>query len=75
MIAGVTPAFSLIGYRHLIKIKINQSEFEIPVLFVNSEEVPQVLGKEGIFEHFYIIFDEKSSKQFLFRIIPILKKR
>jgi len=59
LVAGITPSRVTVGYRHNIKIKFNQLNFEIPIVFANSNEVPRVLGREGVFDKFFILFDEK----------------
>jgi len=67
LVAGITPSTTITGYRHNIKIKFNQLNFEIPVVFANSNEVPRVLGREGIFDKFFILFDEKSKQTIFIR--------
>lgn len=49
---------SLIGYRHLINIQLNQLKMKIPVIFVENVFVPRILGREGLFSQFGILFDE-----------------
>ncbi|MBI3421190.1 MAG: retroviral-like aspartic protease [Candidatus Sungbacteria bacterium] len=47
-----------IGYRHSIKIKSGTITIRIPIIFVEGATVPRILGREGIFTRFAIIFDE-----------------
>jgi hypothetical protein len=49
---------SLTGRRHLIRIQFNQLKIKIPVIFVEDIFVPRILGREGIFPQFGILFDE-----------------
>jgi hypothetical protein len=46
------------GWRHRIRIRFQESELVIPLVFVNSDTTPRVLGREGVFEHFTIVLDE-----------------
>jgi hypothetical protein len=51
------------GYIHGVKIRFkNKKEFRIPIIFVEHESVPRVLGREGIFSLFTIIFEEKKRR-------------
>ncbi len=49
---------ALVGYRHLITIQFNQLKIKIPVIFIESVLVPRILGREGVFLQFGILFDE-----------------
>jgi len=49
----------LIGHRANIKLQIGSfGRIAVPVLFVDSVEVPRILGREGIFDRYGILFDE-----------------
>jgi hypothetical protein len=41
-----------------VRIRLGSEVLEIPLLFVDSETAPRVLGREGVFDHFTIIFEE-----------------
>lgn len=45
------------GYRHTIKIQFNGLLKRIPVIFVEYESIPRILGREGVFNNFGIMFD------------------
>lgn len=49
---------ALIGYRHLITLQFNEQKIKVPVIFVENVYVPRVLGREGVFSRFGILFDE-----------------
>lgn len=53
---------SLIGYRHLINVQFDQSEMKIPIIFVESISIPRILGREGVFPRFGILFDESNHR-------------
>ena len=49
---------SLHGYRHSITLLFEVGHIKVPVVFVENTIVPRILGREGLFPHFAIIFDE-----------------
>jgi len=57
---------SFIGYRHLINVSLNQLKIKIPVVFVENVFVPRILGREGIFSQFGILFDEPKTRTAFF---------
>lgn len=52
---GGTPAQ---GWRHDIRVKLGNEVLTIPFVFLEGEGVPRVLGREGVFDRFLILFDE-----------------
>lgn len=49
---------SFVGYRHSIYLQLNQMKIKIPVIFVENVLVPRILGREGVFLRFGVLFDE-----------------
>lgn len=49
---------TFLGYRHEVSVQlaVNQ-KLRLPAIFVESQAVPRILGREGVFAHFGIIFD------------------
>ena len=57
-VGGVTGHY-LVGYRHEISLDIQGYLIDrVPVVFAKNHNVPRVLGREGIFSKFAVIFDE-----------------
>jgi hypothetical protein len=57
-VGGVTGHY-LVGYRHEISLEIQGCLIDrVPVVFAKNRNVPRVLGREGIFSRFAIVFDE-----------------
>ena len=52
----------LVGYRHFINIQFNQLKIKIPVIFISNTLVPRILGREGVFFNFGILFDEQKNR-------------
>jgi len=57
VLQGITGE-GVLGYRHLAFVQICNTKIEIPVVFVDDKSTPRLLGRDGIFTHFTIIFDE-----------------
>lgn len=64
LVHGVTGD-ALPGYRHMVTFEFIAFKFSAPVIFVEYDGAPRILGREGIFPHFAILFDE-SKKQVAF---------
>lgn len=52
----------LSGWRHEIHVRFGEELVRLPVVILNSDEVPRVLGRAGIFERFTIMFEEKRQR-------------
>lgn len=51
------------GYLHNLKIKVAGKEFISPIIFSYEYTVSlNLLGREGFFKNFLVVFDEKSGK-------------
>lgn len=49
------------GYQHLITVQVGDRKLKIPAIFVDHVSIPRILGREGIFPRFGIVFDERSA--------------
>lgn len=47
------------AYLHAVKMKIGDTSLDVKVAFADSDEVPRLLGRTDVFEHFKITFCEK----------------
>lgn len=50
-----------VGYKHEVSLALDGTRLKVPVIFVDAA-VPRVLGREGIFAKFSIIFDESARR-------------
>jgi gag-polyprotein putative aspartyl protease len=57
LVKGVSGEF-LTGYRHTVRVHVGDEKLKIPVVFVEHPQVPAILGREGVFTSFAIVFDE-----------------
>jgi hypothetical protein len=48
------------GWRHELPVRFGKNTMKIPVVFLNTDAVPRVLGRDGIFERFTIVIEEQS---------------
>jgi Aspartyl protease len=57
LVKGVSGEF-LTGYRHTVRVHVGDEQLTIPVVFVEHPNVPAILGREGVFTSFAMVFDE-----------------
>lgn len=50
------------GWRHTLSIKLGDEEIKIPFMFLDTDDAPRVLGREGIFDRFSIVFEESKRR-------------
>lgn len=52
----------LSGWQHHITIRLKNTIFQLPVVFLDREISPRILGRAGIFGHFILVFEEKQKR-------------
>ncbi len=69
LVRGIT-GHQILGYSHEVAISIQEHTLErVPVIFSPHKDAPRVLGREGIFSHFGILFDESNRKTVFLDVI------
>lgn len=54
---------TFLGYRRKVTVQFTvDRKLRLPAIFVESQAVPRILGREGVFAHFGIIFDESKRR-------------
>ncbi len=53
---------TLLGVRHTITIEFERKRLRTPAIFAAGEGVPRILGREGVFRRFGILFDESKQR-------------
>jgi Aspartyl protease len=48
----------LIGYQHMIAVHLDEEKIKMPVVFVDHDRLPRILGRDGVFGRFAVMFDE-----------------
>jgi hypothetical protein len=56
-IRGIGPK-PIVGWRHELPLKLQDNQLVLPVVFLDTPQAPRVLGREGIFDHFTVVFEE-----------------
>lgn len=56
---GATDFF---GYRHVITCTFEHSTLRLPVVFIDHPATLRILGREGLFEKYLIMFDESKRR-------------
>lgn len=49
----------LSGWQHNISVRLKDTIVQLPVVFLDDEASPRILGRDGVFERFILIFEEK----------------
>lgn len=57
LVHGIGDSF-LKGYQHTVRLQFGRVNIPAPVIFVEGAATPRVLGREGVFPRFGILFDE-----------------
>lgn len=52
----------LMGWVHKITAQLGKKVLQLPLVFINNEQSPRVLGREGVFEFFTVVFEEQHKK-------------
>ena len=55
------------GWRHELSVHLAGEGFVIPVVFLNENTAPRVLGRAGVFDAFTIIFEERRNRSVFLR--------
>jgi len=50
------------GWKHKIAVYLGDRKIQLPVVFLDNEFAPRVLGREGIFDCFTIVFEEEKQR-------------
>ena len=46
------------GWEHVVRVRLGEELLDILLLFADSDRAPRLLGREGIFDRFTIVFEE-----------------
>jgi len=62
MISGIGGQ-KFMGWQHQISIRIGNEILKVPLVFLEGNDAsPRILGREGIFRHFIVVFEEKARR-------------
>lgn len=61
LISGINKE-PMIAFKHELKAFFKNEMIKLPVVFIDSDFAPRVLGREGVFNNFTIIFEEKEKR-------------
>ncbi|MFY9462648.1 MAG: hypothetical protein WAP52_00485 [Candidatus Sungiibacteriota bacterium] len=50
------------GWQHECTIRLGQEIIKIPLVFLDNEASPRVLGRAGIFNRFTVVFEEQKKR-------------
>ena len=55
-------ATDFLGYRHVITCTFERATIRLPVVFIDHPATLRILGREGLFEKYLIVFDESKRR-------------
>lgn len=61
MISGIGGE-KILSWQHNIEVFLKDTSIQFPVVFINKEEAPRILGRAGIFENFTLVFQERKRR-------------
>ncbi len=61
LISGISGEM-IKGWRHKIPIYLGNEKIRLPIIFLDNEFAPRILGRAGIFNHFTIVFEEEKQR-------------
>lgn len=50
------------GYKHIIIIQFDNHKIKIPAIFTENNLIPRILGREGFFNYFGVLFHENKNR-------------
>ena len=50
------------GWKHKIAVYFGDRKIQLPVVFLDTEFAPRVLGRQGVFDCFTIVFEEEKRR-------------
>lgn len=61
VVSGVNGE-SVKGWKHTVSIRLGGEIMSLPLVLIDNDVAPRVLGREGVFKHFSIIFEEAKKR-------------
>ena len=62
MMVGGIEGNPIKGWRHTLTIKLGDEEINIPFVILDTNEAPRILGREGIFDRYTVVFEESKRR-------------
>jgi len=53
------------GWQHTVKAQLTQKMVKVPVIFLDTDHAPRILGRQDVFARYTIIFEEKRRRSAL----------
>lgn len=50
------------GWQHTIRVRLGNQLMMLPVIFLENDSAPRILGRAGIFERFSVVFEERKRR-------------
>ncbi|MBU1014841.1 retroviral-like aspartic protease family protein [Patescibacteria group bacterium] len=56
------------GWRHEVPVLLENEPYNLPVVFLENSNVPRILGRQGVFDKFTVVFEENKQRSALANI-------
>jgi hypothetical protein len=63
-VAGV-GADHIRGWQHMVRARLTDKAVKVPVIFLDSDQAPRILGRQDVFTRYTLIFEEKRRRSAL----------
>jgi hypothetical protein len=63
-VAGV-GADQIRGWQHTLRARLTDKAVKIPVIFLDTDQAPRILGRQDVFPRYTLIFEEKRRRSAL----------
>lgn len=59
---GSASGDKFLAFKHTLVIKIRDKQFKVKVAFSSRDDTPRLLGRDPIFNYFFVIFDNEKQR-------------
>lgn len=50
------------GWKHELPVGVGEESVQLPLVFLENKDAPRVLGREGVFDRFLVVFEESKDR-------------
>lgn len=50
------------GWKHKVDVVLGDQKHRLPIIFLDQQNAPRILGREGIFDQFTLVFQENKNR-------------
>lgn len=61
LVAGIGNEY-MKGWQHNVIMRLNGEQLKVPIIFLDNDHAPRILGRTGIFDRFSIVLEESMKR-------------